>query len=86
MEMSQRISFWYQTSLKISILWENVNKSLFFGKKISWTGFKNNFELKMFKFLFFFFFFFFFDLGLIFWNIWPKSAKKVVFLAKKGIF
>ena len=28
-----------------------MSKNHFFGKKISWTGFKNNFELKMLKLL-----------------------------------
>ena len=32
MEMSQRIYFWYQILLKITIFWENGKKSLF-GKK-----------------------------------------------------
>ena len=50
MEMSQRIPFWYQISIKMFIFWENHKKSLF-GKKKSWTGYKNNFDLKMLKLL-----------------------------------
>ena len=49
-EMSQRIHFWYQNLLKITIFWENGKKITFWLKK-SWTAYKNNFELNMLKLL-----------------------------------
>ena len=50
-EMSQRIHFWYQILLKLTIFWENGKKNYFFGNKILGQPTKHNFELKMLKLL-----------------------------------
>ena len=51
MEMSQRIHFWYQISLKISIFWQNGKKNPTFLVNFFFVpATKVNFELKTLKF------------------------------------
>ena len=48
MEMSQRIHFWYQISLKMSIVWKTKGiKNHIFGKKILRQATKNHCDLNM---------------------------------------
>ena len=102
MEMSQKIHFWYQITLKMMIFWENDKKSPFFGKKDSWKANRKQFWVEnaeiawksykdrslggVFLYFFLFFFFFFFFFFSFFFSLKPYLWKCWPNSAKKSIF
>ena len=87
MEMSQRIYFWHQNLLKITIF-EKMAKDTFWVNFFFQTAYKTQFWVKNAKIAWIIFRqmsrrdFLIFWLRPYFWKFWPKMSKKVMFWQK----